>query len=372
MNFDDLIPEEEDPVTGKGKEMVPDRGLPFEGQIDESLPEVHGEGFSSVPLTSAEIDDLMNEGRPADPRDSGMGAGFPAEVDPTEFEFPDMGNGEIVLPASEIEMVGLAGGFELVRDVPGLNSTWLSTDGTEDLDPAEELLAEYVTKDRLTRLWARIDIAQEDVRTKVPNLDIARKLLDQIEKARNEFLEDIGNYEEVERTLSDVELRIFVTQKSISENRHAMVMFVYEFIWGLAITLGLLAIKVYYPTIDDELGMIIFSAGLGGLGGIVSAMSALWRHTAEEINYSSQYQLWYVINPILGVFLGLVAFLIMMAGIVSLTGEISQDSITFPYVVYLLAFLLGFQQNVAWDLIRRFRNVFLPESDNGNGDYKNG
>ena len=77
--------------------------------------------------------------------------------------------------------------------------------------------------------------------------------------------------------------------------------------------------------------------------------------------------MWYITNPIMGILLGIVAYLILLAGVISLTGEIDQNNINFPYTVYLLAFLLGFQQNVAWDLIRRFKNVFLP--DDG-GEYQ--
>jgi hypothetical protein len=357
MSFND---DNKDPMAGKGEEMLPKRGIPFEDEIEEALPE-GAALFNAGEISDAEMDDLFTEGVPNEPRDSGMGAGETFEFPPDELDA--FAEDEIFLPDEEIEAIGFAGGFELAAAAaPGL-ATWEVRAGSAHLDSANDLLKEYVTRERLTLLWNRIDQAQMDVKTTIPNLDVANKLLDQIERARNEFLADMMNYEEVERTIGEVELRVAAARRSLEDNGHAVRMFLYEFLWGIAITLGLLGVKLFYSDIENEIGMIIFSAGMGGLGGIVSAMYALWRHTAEEINYSKQYALWYISNPILGTFLGIVAYLIMLAGVVSLTGELNQDNINFPYTVYLLAFILGFQQNVAWELIRRFRNVFLPDSE---------
>ncbi|TAK14927.1 MAG: hypothetical protein EPO32_00220 [Anaerolineae bacterium] len=354
------------PVEGTGSEMVPERGLPFRVDADRPAP--------ATTLTPGELDELLAGGAadaPSDDllpieRDGGMGAAFPIldEDLPAGGTTTMSGDAGAVasLPPELAAMLarGVAGGFEATMPE--------STVAMEPLSPetSPEMAALFLTDDRLNGLWGRMDAAQQAVRVSVPSLDLARKLLSEIETARNLLLQNRDNFEESERKVSGVELEVTIIQRSMTESRAATGLFLYELAWStlLIFILGLGGFGINLPWLSDTLAYAISSAAWGGLGGIVAAISALWRHVSLEMDFSKSYWMWYIANPIMGIFLGVVMYLLMVAGLFSLTLSSPSDQITSPLIIYFIAFVVGFRQNVAWDLIKRVTNVMnLTEAE---------
>jgi hypothetical protein len=73
--------------------------------------------------------------------------------------------------------------------------------------------------------------------------------------------------------------------------------------------------------------------------------------------------MWYIASPIVGYGVGAVIFLIIRAGLLSLTGP---GDISSPTIMYILAWLGGYQQNVFTDLLKRILKLF----EVGNKDEK--
>ncbi len=86
----------------------------------------------------------------------------------------------------------------------------------EVLQPDAEMVAKFITDDRLNTLWKRADKVKLEVDEKVHTLDIARALLDQIMYARNYLLAGRHFFEEAERHVNEVEFRV-LTKLQIAE-----------------------------------------------------------------------------------------------------------------------------------------------------------
>ena len=111
------------------------------------------------------------------------------------------------------------------------------------------------------------------------------------------------------------------------------------------------------PDVVFLLGSMVW----GALGGVIGAWLSLVRHITKDQDFNRQHLLWYINAPVMGLGVGAVIFLIMRAGLLSITGP--SEAISSPLVIYLLAWLSGFQQNVFTDMIRRLLQVFKIEGD---------
>jgi hypothetical protein len=355
--------ENKNPIEGLGHEMLPTRGLPFD-DIDESAEPrssyLKGDLTQPRDLTPEELAELLGgtfepvEGeipeisRGGEPPEGGMSAAEPILTD-TELEEIHLPSGEMEVPAS----------------IPGPSFPYSGEveKETKSLTEQEEMLAHFVTPDRLALLWGRIDSAQQDIKMKVPNMLIARELIANLEQARNELLAGKEYYEEAERTISEVELRIAVVERAKSDNWAAIALFLYEVIWAV-LFMTFFIITNQAPEITNII-LVMSSAIWGGIGGIAGAFYALWKHVARDVDFSKQYYLWYISNPVMGLILGAFIYLVMKGSLLSMTTETNIQDITSPFIIYLLAFVVGYQQNVAWALVRRVVQVFQLSGENG-------
>jgi hypothetical protein len=362
--FDENNSEEnENPIEGLGREMLPDRGMPFDDIDEKAEPRssyLKGDLTQPRDLTPEKlaellggtfepVEDVIAEMSPGDEEsEGGMSAVEPilTDADITEIDLPV---DEIKIPAP-IDGPSMPDGEDVIVETPSL-------------DEEEEMLAHFVTEDRLSLLWARIDAAQQDIKMKVPNMTIARELIAGLEKARNELLAGKENYEEAERTVSEVELRIVVVERAKADNWAAIALFLYEVIWAVLFTTFFLVTN--QVTEVTNIILVMSSAIWGGIGGVTGAFYALWKHVARDVDFSKQYYLWYITNPIMGLILGAFIYLVMKGSLLSMTAETSIQDVTSPFIIYLLAFIVGYQQNVAWALVRRIVQVFQLSSGNG-------
>jgi hypothetical protein len=99
----------------------------------------------------------------------------------------------------------------------------------------------------------------------------------------------------------------------------------------------------------------------GGFGGVISALYALILHIAHRQDFDKQHLVWYYYSPIMGIGMGAAVYLIMQVGLLSLIG--TEGKIASPIIIYVLAFLCGFQHNVFTELIKRVLKVFEVEED---------
>ena len=100
----------------------------------------------------------------------------------------------------------------------------------------------------------------------------------------------------------------------------------------------------------------------GGIGGVVGGLYALWYHIADRQDFDKHYSMWYYVQPLMGLVLGAITFLIIAGGFL-----IVQVNLTDPnaaagarLIPYLVAVLAGFKQDFVYDQLERVVSIFAP------------
>jgi hypothetical protein len=103
---------------------------------------------------------------------------------------------------------------------------------------------------------------------------------------------------------------------------------------------------------------LLFTMVWGGIGGVIGGFYSLWRHIAEEQDFDKQYTVWYTLQPIMGLVLGGIIHIFVLAGFLSMFSQVSSADVSlakesqavqaFPA---LLAVVAGFRPNFVYALI---------------------
>lgn len=233
--------------------------------------------------------------------------------------------------------------------------------GSENLPVDEEILKLLISNQRVRDLWIRADGVQTQINEEINSIRLAHYLLDLIQRARNELMSGKSGYEEAERALNEVSFRLAFNRRVIESSRTVgRNLLIYEGIWLLLLGGGITLINLFESRFSSPfLSQFLSSLFWGGLGGVVGALYALWKHIADSQDFDRQYTIWYVTNPLLGIALGAFVFLVIQAGFFSLTAsDGTAESVKTPMVIYVLAWISGLKQNVVYDIVRRILDVF--------------
>ncbi len=389
-------------VRGRGpKEMLPERGNPFafdEGEprdlTAEELAELYPVGSERAVGDPSLADDYqvgpedrgaesVRTGVMSPAEDHGLGAIGPPL--PEDFfgggeERTQTGMPEIPMPGAE-ETEEDRGPFISTRAIPMPSPIADMSGGptSEKLAAAEDLANLLVPEARLRNLWLRADDLRDRVYRSIDSLHLARQLLDQIEQGRNQLMAGRENYEEAERVLNEVEYRLHHAGRVREWSRTVgNRLLIYEILCAVAIVAGMIFlpsavstfVEANFSTVAPE-GLVDASTAIttmlwGGLGGVVGALMALRTHIAREQDFDQQWSIWYVTNPIMGIVLGAFVFLVVRAGLLALLPG-SEAQIQSTWLLYALAWLAGFQQNVAYKLVERLVSIFDVDSPGASG-----
>ncbi len=381
-------------VIGRGpEEMLPERGDPFAFEEEpprDLTPEELAELYPAGSERSREAEGADVE-PPAESReDHGMGAVGPPMPDDlfgeaeTAAEIAAPVLPEMPVPTFEPEAAPAESRFSTAAALPSPSATPPELPEAPELDSDEALIKLFVSDDHLRELWTWADSLRGRVYQEIDNLNLARRLLDQIELARNQLMASRDNFEEAERTLGEVEFRIHHAGRVREWSRSLGTrLLLYELAWALAIVVGMLYlpngvtrfVQLNFPALTEQTAFdthtAVFTLLWGGLGGVVGALVALRTHVARDQDFDRQWSIWYVTNPMMGVVMGAFVFLIVRAGLFALLPN-SETQIQSTWLVYAFAWLAGFQQNVAFDLVERVVKVFALSRDTGRDDPENG
>jgi hypothetical protein len=107
----------------------------------------------------------------------------------------------------------------------------------------------------------------------------------------------------------------------------------------------------------------------GGIGGIVGALYTLWWHISEQQDFDRQYLTWYLVQPLLGMVLGGIVFLLLASGFLILQVNLTdKDAATGARLLpYLTAVLAGFRQNFVYEQFNRLIALFAPAPSTSGG-----
>ncbi len=224
-----------------------------------------------------------------------------------------------------------------------------------EADP--EMVAFFVTDERMNALWQRADTVQAEVPKKIQNLYLARQLLDAIQSARNALMAGREYFEEAERYVNEVDYRLaFGERLKAWSSSWGSLLFLYEVVWALVFVWGMFRLgDAAFAPAGSPFLYILSSMVWGGIGGVTGALLALIRHITKYQDFDIQHRMWYLGSPIMGVVVGLFMYGAIQVGLLSLT---NNGSINSPFIIYVLAWLGGYQHNVFTDIVKRVIKAF--------------
>jgi len=348
---------------------------------------------SMTPLTTADLKSATAMGADADLVDhevplmeaAGMGMAMAAEA-----AMPMAGGLEQPAPAM-VEMppatpmappaapAGAQPGVRLPSDFQLAESVGVGLDQYKrDADVAAnaQLVSMFVPDGQLLNMWLEIDAVEKEI-VSIPGISrkLAEQLLERLSVARNKLMADRNFYEEAGKQLALVKYRLNRNKRS-SRDQQPRVILAY-----LLFSIALLAIGfVSTTTIATIAGPRIAIEGFdfkivwqaimwGGIGGVTGALYGLWKHVAAEEDYDPQFALWYYTNPLMGVVLGAFVYILMQLTLPAVFGGNSENVQPSRYLVFALAWAVGFQQNLAFTLVNSVLKSFMkvaPEESKGN------
>ena len=106
----------------------------------------------------------------------------------------------------------------------------------------------------------------------------------------------------------------------------------------------------------------------GGIGGVVGSLYSLYWHAAVEQDFDRQYLMWYIVQPIMGIILGGIVYLILAAGFISVQVLAAQapnvtETMANPAVKAfhsVVACVAGFRQRFVYEMLDRVVQVLTP------------
>lgn len=231
-----------------------------------------------------------------------------------------------------------------------------------------ELQRRYVKEKDLVDLWTKITELQErvvsSVRADRTNTDAyQRDLL----YARTLLLESDANFEEAYQVYylvkADLEREARVAADT---RRYRLPLVLYHLIWLVATVLAI-GLDERFRALIPESVSIMKLAWLpilsGVFGALFNGMMAIHEHTTIRRDFDPTHITWYLLNPIIGGMLGLVVFILFVVSASTFTANLitrPESELQSSLVIWLLAFIVGWQQNIVIQLLNRFLKSLAP------------
>lgn len=209
----------------------------------------------------------------------------------------------------------------------------------------------------------------------------AERALTLLREARQLMIDSPEEYVNAEYRMMQVHAMLDRVKESRKQSGYyGPRIFAYETGWLLLMLLGLIFATPLTNWITAISGIegdallninpILNTMFWGGIGGVVGALYALWWHISETQNFDRHYMMWYLVQPLMGLVLGGITFLILTGGFLILQVDVSEDKITTGarLLPYLTAVLAGFRQNFVYEQIERLISLFTPATRKTAGD----
>jgi hypothetical protein len=239
-----------------------------------------------------------------------------------------------------------------------------------DQTPSEEIVKQFVTPQRLRDLWHQMDALQEDV---IQGVRADRSGTDVYQQdllyASSLLLQTPGNYDEAREIVYRIRADL-LREKRVADNirRYVPLLLVYYAVWLVVIGVAARLDPQFRQMIPDNLPIIKLAFPpilFGVLGALFNGVMAIIDHTTRRRDFDPLYTSWYLINPLSGALLGLVTFILFVVTGTSFTPSLITDqsmaNAQTPLAIWLLAFIVGWQQNTAVRLLNGFLKTVSPD-----------
>lgn len=202
---------------------------------------------------------------------------------------------------------------------------------------------------------------------------------DILRRARLILLKDPEQFADAEYLVRQVRARMNQIEQSLAGARvYALRIFAYQTVWmavlallALVTTVGGTTFSAWtayllgIPLESERLNwavLFISTLAWGGIGGVTSALWSLYHHVSVLRDYDPVENLWYYSQPVLGMVLGGVVFLVIGSGFLVVQVDLAaQDAALgarlLPAAVAVVA---GFRQTMFLDLVERIIALIMP------------
>lgn len=243
----------------------------------------------------------------------------------------------------------------------------------------KEVVLGRITENRQLKLMARIDELLDSIYTRF-SAETGKNTLEEVLKllktARHTLIENPRDYDTAEYYTLRAKMLIdrFQSVRRDSYQWTGVVLFIYESVLLLFVVVGwlggeglankLIGQGVPAWAIAPWTTMMACTAGA-----ILGALWALVEHVAIDQDFGKQHRMWYFVSPFKGFILGAIIYFMMHAGTLAMGVATPANAGGTPldpdWFLLTLAFLIGFQQNVALELFERFVKLIRPaKTDN--------
>ncbi|MEP7288928.1 MAG: hypothetical protein ABI947_24510 [Chloroflexota bacterium] len=232
-----------------------------------------------------------------------------------------------------------------------------------DEQPSDTILKQLVTNQRLRDLWHQMDALQEEV---IQNVRAERSMTDAYQQdllyASTLLLNSAANYDDAREIVYRVRGDLARERKVFADiRRWRPPIAVYYAAWTILVVLASRLDPQFRALVPESIPImklaftpILFAV----LGALFNGIMALISHSTVRRDFDPLYVSWYLINPMIGGLLGLIVFVFFVVTGTSFTPTLVSDpSMTnaqTPLVIWLLAFIVGWQQNTAVQLLNGF------------------
>lgn len=359
-------------IEGRGdEELLPERGDPFASSSSSDSSRVHDPQSDIFPVG----EERHTEGDIQPREDGGMRAvGPPLPEDLEEVSVPPPSTGPELPPPSKFQaeprystLANPASESEDESLPP-----FLRPKDPRQVDGSESILVSDI---RINWLKERAELLQDRIEQEIDNPPLRKLLLEQIAIVHDGDIRNRQQFDEAERVLNEVENRITLAQRvrAWSASIRMRLMSV-EIGMAMLIIIGLVFLPnaVRSSSLDllplqasgmaNHLDSLIISMLWGGLGGVFSALIGLQTHRVLEEDVDRNWAIWYLATPFMGLVLGSFLFLVVRALLLLLFPSTGGE-IPLVWIIYVLSWGIGFQQNLAYDLVERLTRVFTRKAD---------
>ncbi len=291
-------------------------------------------------------------------------------------------------PAPQVVIPATAG-REVMPPGPGMVTAAPQLPSAQTLDEEKKKIIIGRLNANLESGWQRALHSRIDELYKQPPTQFssppanADRMLTLLQEARQILIESPENYVAVEARLMQVQTTITRTTESrIQAAHYGPRILGYELVWLTLFLLGLVfaaPLTAFFKTTasltgtaSGDLFTLWNTLMWGGIGGIIGALYALWWHVSDRQDFERQYLMWYLVQPIMGLVLGGIVFLLLSGGFLLLQVQPSDSNVGARLVPYLVAVLAGFRQNFIYGQFDRLIALFTPGASQGEGEQKKG
>lgn len=296
--------------------------------------------------------------------------------------------GAIIMEGTTIQPGGSGSAInpDLLPDLAGSKNVEPSGPGAEPLDTTLLAVATPRTEDEKTAILGRIDTDwQKTLHKQIDQLykqvatefssppELAERALTMLRDARQLLIEKPEEYVTAEyRTLQVQAMLDRMKESRKYSAQYGPRILAYETVWMLVMLVGL----VFAAPLGQWLGMLgnmnaptmtdVFpfwnTMMWGGIGGVIGALYHLWWHISDKQDFDRQYVMWYLVQPIMGLVLGGIVFLIVAGGFLALQVNLTDPnaSTAARLLPYLMGVLGGFRQNFIYEQFDRLIGLFTP------------